>query len=134
MTPETITGIFTIVGAIVGALGTYACARPIALHRERLMACARFRAAFAPVLVTIRQARRGRRNGIGEFIERSIPQLAAAAEEFRAFVPACDGEAYESAWQECENAASLNDFVPKEDPYREIERTFHALLSYAKQT
>lgn len=134
MTSDLTTGIFTIVGAIVGALATYACARPIALHHHRLTACAKFRAAFSPIQVAIRNARRGKRNGVGEFIENAIPHLAISVEEFSPFVPASDIDAYERAWRECEKVAELNDFVPKDDPYREIERVVHVLLSFAKQT
>ena len=132
MSSEITTGIFTIAGAIIGALITYVCARPIAFHHHRLTACAKFRAAFAPVQVAVRNARRGNRNGVGKFIEDSIRDLAAAVEEFRVFVPASNADAYERAWKECEKAVELNDFVPKADPYREIERVINDLMAFAR--
>lgn len=132
MNSDITTGIFTIAGAIIGALITYVCARPIALHHHRLTACVKFRAAFAPVQVAVRNARRGSCNGVGKFIEDSIPSLAAAVEEFRVFVPPSNADAYERTWEECEKAIELNDFVPKADPYREIERVIHDLMAFAK--
>lgn len=46
--------------------------------------------------------------------------------------PPSNADAYERTWEECEKAIELNDFVPKADPYREIERVIHDLMAFAK--
>lgn len=123
--------ILQLAGVALGGLIGFLSARHISNRNARLAAAALLRTAFAPTQVAIHKARAGKREGVGELIEREVQHLACAVEEFRVYVPESESDAYQLAWEKYEEAAVLGEFLPKDDPFRELERLLAVLLSYA---
>jgi hypothetical protein len=93
-------GGFTVVGALITAIVAYWLTIDLESFKERNVAIAKLRAAFAPALAQIYIAQKHgdhNRPSITEFIRNNLLSVASAIEEFRPF--AKDGIAYQKAWE-----------------------------------
>ena len=136
-----IAGSFTVVGALIGVLSAYWLAIHLERIKERRVACAKLRAAFAPALGQIYLAQNHGdhdRPPIDTFVKSNLLAHASAIEEFRPFVADC--AAYQEAWEVYRKLA--NDSLDSDIRDREIgcptgsalEQSINKVLSFANQS
>jgi len=101
LTPEMITGLFTIAGACLGACIGYFGASRIATKQARSIAAAKLRAAFAPELADLELAARKHKDvNVMQLLHSAFPKHAAAIEEYRPFVRLNDAVPFQKAWED----------------------------------
>jgi hypothetical protein len=105
-------------------------------------AVASVRAAFAPSLAFIYLAKKhGSTHEVPDvdaFLKKSLPELAAAIEIFRPFIPKSGRTAYQQAWEKYRyevwnygfDATTFREDV--DDPYKIFEDLIHNVLQYAE--
>lgn len=143
-----ITGGFTVLGALIGALSAYWLSTHLEQFKEHRAACAKLRAAFAPALAMIYLARHhgthDRPDDVA-FIKSELLRQAAAVEEFRPFVSESDKLSYQTAWENYRRDARKDDFDRTGDEWARqaekkravpsgeiIEEKIHVLLRFAE--
>lgn len=138
-----IAGGFTVVGALIGALAGYWLATHLERFKERRVASAKLRAAFAPALGQIYLAQNHGdhdRPSIEAFVKGNLLAHASAIEEFRPFVTGDDGAAYQEAWESYRKFANDSVISTAEDwttglpQGHALEQRINEVLSFAKQT
>ncbi|MFC4158301.1 hypothetical protein [Chitinimonas lacunae] len=98
-----------LVGAFIGSFFTR-------YHNDRnsyAAACAKFRAAFAPLLAIIYLARHhGSHNkpSVRADVQKALLSHGAAVEEFRPFVSKGKAKAFQEAWEDYRKNAALDEF------------------------
>lgn len=135
-----ITGMFTLCGVFMGVLLTYRFALKLAGHNALRVGGSNLRAAFAPTLAQLDNARSHPSTheapAIDQHLIDALPHHAAAVEEYRFFVPFRERADYQQAWDEYRQAAKggtfVAGFVGHEDPYLPLEQKIQWVLRYAK--
>ena len=106
-----IAGAFTVVGALIGAVIAYLLAIQLERRKERQIAIARLRAAFAPAMATIYLARHHGehdRPQVGNVLKSQLLNHASAVEEFRHFARS---PSYQAAWERYRSSVRESNFV-----------------------
>ena len=94
-----ISGAFTIVGALIGAIATYRFGIYLFIQQQRSVAAANFRAAFSYTISQMAIAQTDKNISIETLLVRTFPDLATAIETYRPFVPCKNRQAYQETWQ-----------------------------------
>lgn len=94
-----ISGGFTIVGALIGAIATYRFSLHLSINQQRSIAAANFRATFSYTISQMTIAQTDKNISIEALLVRTFPDLATAVESYRPFVPCKDRQAYQEAWK-----------------------------------
>lgn len=133
-------GGFTVVGALIGAVVAYWLTAKLEAFKERSVACANLRSAFAPAIAQIYLARHHGTHDtpvVGNILKDSLVSHASAVEEFRPF--ASDGISYQEAWEEYRKIVRQdnNDIDTAEwgtdaPIWSAVEAKIHAILEFAK--
>jgi hypothetical protein len=95
-----IAGVFTILGAVIGALVAYPLSLRISRNNEWLKACNEFRAAFSPEIAFMRLPSTTSGIAIQRELETAFVRHCIAIETFRFFVPAKKQRDFDQAWRD----------------------------------
>ena len=94
-----ISGGFTIVGALIGAIATYRFSIHLFIHQQRKIAAANFRASFAFLISQMRLAQSDPSIDKRDILNSTFKDISVAVELFRPYVHSCKQEAYQKAWE-----------------------------------
>jgi hypothetical protein len=119
-------------GVAVGGIIGFLSARRISDRNARLVARAKFLAAFAPVKVVVTKAVRSGKTD-ASYLESSLAEFAVVVEKFKYFVRERKRDAYQKAWDAYEYAASCGEFSHKDKPFAEIQRLLNSVLAFANE-
>jgi hypothetical protein len=99
MTPQVITGLFTISGVVLGGLLGFATAYGVGRINAKREAGNKLRAAFAPELASMRLSASDKKINVEQLLTSAFSKHATAVEEFGFYVPKKDRPSYYEAWR-----------------------------------
>ncbi len=122
---------FSVVTIVASGIVGFLSARRISTLNAYRQACAAFRAALAPVCVELRKANRKPTVELDSALSETLRDVAVAFEVLFPFVPVTKRVAYQTAWNEYQEAATLgSEFMYKDDRVAEVKRRVQKLLSH----
>ena len=137
MTPQVITGLFTISGVFLGGLLGFTTAYWVGRINAKREAGNKLRAAFAPEIANMRLSASDKSIKIEQLLTSAFPKHATAVEEFSFYVSQKDRSSYYEAWRNYyEVGGSIRFFdyyMNGNDKGRELfEQRVNAILKFSK--
>ena len=134
-----IAGGFTAVGALIGVACTYWLALKLEQSKDRRLAAAAFRAAFAYVLGQIYLARHHGTHDcpvVGDILKEALGRHAEAVEIFRPFVMSADKyqedwEKYRQCVRQSNNSIDTAEWGTDDPKWSTVESQINVLLTHA---
>lgn len=120
-----------IIGAFIGAWGTYHFALSLTRDNIKVTASAKLHAAFAPEIAQMRLFANGQKIDVRQLLPSAFPRHTTAIEEFGFYVPKEQKEEYYQAWQKY-HEVGFEAYYMGEKPYELFFERVRAILQFTE--
>jgi hypothetical protein len=128
----------TLLGVILGMIGTYCFSLRLARKNNRIAAGAKLRAAFAPIIAEYnsRLIKGDFYLCSDNFFENALINQRTAIEEYRWFVPPERQRAYQQAWEDYHfkyGGLYFTDYIVGDNRQKLFKQRIDAILRFTKE-
>jgi hypothetical protein len=134
ITPQVITGLFTISGVVPGGLLGSVTAYGVGRIEAKRKAGNKLRAAFAPELASMRLSAVDKKINIEQLLTSAFSKHATAIEKFSFYVPKKDRRSYCEAWRtyyEVGGSVRFFDYYMNDNGREVFEQRVNAILEFS---
>lgn len=135
MTPQVITGLFTISGVVLGGFLGFVTAYGVGRINAKREAGNKLRSAFAPEIASVRLSAADKKINIEHVLTSAFSKHATAVEEFSFYVPKKDRPSYYVAWRnyyEVGGTVRFFDYYMNDNGLEVFEQRVNAILEFSK--